>query len=780
LEFRKPGINAAQYQAIRDPIREHSSVPGIPSRRVRRRDPFVISLNVMLISDCVTRARAFLRGEQIEFEEANRIWKCLKKEDELSLARAVLERMRTKDAALSDGIPAKSRAELCRQHAELTSKDPESNSGVRHDRALKILMDWFDFDSAALDGDTETMGIAGGIYKRRWNDLGQLKDLLQSAKCYERGAKAPLGDDAYPHINCAFIEDLLAKAGDQPNERRARAEVLRKRIIAELAPSGSFWNATTLAQAYFGLGLYSDAIVALESTKEKPAPWQRYTTAQQFVTLAHLREEQPMGNPDIVRFFQTLLPEAQGDMRSVSLGKVGLALSGGGFRASFYHLGVLARLAELDVLRHVEVLSCVSGGSIVGTCYWLALRQRFLTQRPMHREDYTQIVKDLIDHFRNAVATDLRGQIQPAPAKLAWRVLWKKEKGALDPEIGAKALAEKFYRPLLPGVGPLYMHDLKFTPPDYKPEDGAEFNPTRHNWLRAHKVPALVINATTVNTGHAWQFTPTWMGESPWAVYPSADSVPRLEWSAYSPDDGWKMEVGRAVAASACVPFVFAPLRIDTAYDGIQVQLVDGGVHDNQGTVSLLALNCNVLLVSDASGQLLFESGPAAGLGGMKDYAQRAMDTLMERVRLANYADLSARVRSGLLRGMMFLHMKDGLDADVKRLRFSKESYDVERTLLSPCGVLKTFQKALAELRTDLDDFTEHESLSLMACGYQMAAKTYAGNKDKLVELSDVLVKSNWVFDQHLTWITSTTADPKDQGDLLAHLEQGHNVKLFD
>ena len=29
-------------------------------------------------------------------------------------------------------------------------------------------------------------------------------------------------------------------------------------------------------------------------------------------------------------------------------GKVGLALSGGGFRASLFHLGVLARLAELD------------------------------------------------------------------------------------------------------------------------------------------------------------------------------------------------------------------------------------------------------------------------------------------------------------------------------------------------------------------------------------------------------------------------------------------------
>ena len=56
--------------------------------------------------------------------------------------------------------------------------------------------------------------------------------------------------------------------------------------------------------------------------------------------------------------------------------KMGLALSGGGFRASIYHIGVLAALAERDMLRHVEVLSCVSGGSILGTYYYLLLRKK--------------------------------------------------------------------------------------------------------------------------------------------------------------------------------------------------------------------------------------------------------------------------------------------------------------------------------------------------------------------------------------------------------------------
>ena len=63
------------------------------------------------------------------------------------------------------------------------------------------------------------------------------------------------------------------------------------------------------------------------------------------------------------------------------MGKVGLALSGGGYRASLFHIGVLARLAECNVLRRVEVLSCVSGGSIVGAYYYLKLRQ-LLQEKP--------------------------------------------------------------------------------------------------------------------------------------------------------------------------------------------------------------------------------------------------------------------------------------------------------------------------------------------------------------------------------------------------------------
>jgi predicted acylesterase/phospholipase RssA len=728
----------------------------------------------------IDEARAFLCGEKLSFPDADALWRKLKADDHLSLAREVIAWLRDADNLL-DPVPARRsiRDELCREHALLTSKDPELSAAVRHDRALELLAEYFDLDDERLDGDAETLGIAGGIYKRRWNDLGQLDDLIRSWKLYERGAKGPLGDDAYTHINAALLADLLAAAGVNPDEHRDRARKLRQRIVDELPVSGTWWNAATRAEAFFGLGRYEQAKQVISGVKVRPELWRLQTLVQQLGTLARLREARPLEVAAVRDVFEALLPREAAAVRSAVAGKLGLALSGGGFRASFYHLGVLARLAELNVLHNVEVLSCVSGGSIVGACYWLALRERLLDPRPLTRDDYVQIVRDVIARFEKSVATDLRGVVQPSIVKSIWGFV-RGEKGALDPELVAVQLEEHFYRPLMPGQGAIFMHDLQFTPADHDPALGGppEFSPSRYNWLRANKVPVLVLNATTVNTAHAWQFTPTWMGESPWAVHEPADSLPRLEWSRYEPGVGWQMRLGRAVAASACVPGVFTPLRVDAAYDGIDVQLVDGGVHDNQGTVSLLAQNCNVLLVSDASGQLLLEEAPKPGIAGLGSYAARSMDILMERVRLANYAELRARERSGLLRGLMFLHMKAGLDADTKHLRFSQQSSTLRQALLSSSGVRKDFQQALAELRTDLNAFTEDESRSLMACGYQMTVMAFARDLAALSELWDPAIQQDWPFTEKLDEITSTAATTATRDALLRDLRAGSKVTL--
>jgi NTE family protein len=53
--------------------------------------------------------------------------------------------------------------------------------------------------------------------------------------------------------------------------------------------------------------------------------------------------------------------------------RVGLALSGGGFRAAAFHLGAFRKLHQLGLLWKLDLLTCVSGGSIAGAflaCHW--------------------------------------------------------------------------------------------------------------------------------------------------------------------------------------------------------------------------------------------------------------------------------------------------------------------------------------------------------------------------------------------------------------------------
>lgn len=52
---------------------------------------------------------------------------------------------------------------------------------------------------------------------------------------------------------------------------------------------------------------------------------------------------------------------------------IGLALSGGGYRAAAYHLGTLRALYKLGLLNKIDTISSVSGGSIVSAYYLLHL-----------------------------------------------------------------------------------------------------------------------------------------------------------------------------------------------------------------------------------------------------------------------------------------------------------------------------------------------------------------------------------------------------------------------
>jgi predicted acylesterase/phospholipase RssA len=401
---------------------------------------------------------------------------------------------------------------------------------------------------------------------------------------------------------------------------------------------------------------------------------------------------------------------------------MGLALSGGGFRASLFHIGVLARLAELDVLRSVEVLSCVSGGSVIGAHYYLEVRHLLQTKRDedITREDYLNIVRRLERDFLAGVQQNIRMQ---AVADLLSALRMTFQPGYSRTSRAGELFETELFSRVEDGEGdrPRLMRQLTIAPLGAP----ANFRPKYHNWRRRAKVPVLVLNATTLNTGHNWQFTASWMGEPPSGIDPEVDGNERLRRLYYTeaPPPHGDIRLGHAVAASACVPGLFEPLVLARLYPERTVRLVDGGVQDNQGIGGLLDEDCAVVLVSDASGQMQARSDPGAGFVGV---LQRSDHVLQARVRASQYQGLVARRRGGLLRGLMFVHLKKDLDVrpvDWVNCNDPADAVDGRQLhALTSYGIAKDVQGRLAAVRTDLDTFCDQEAYALMLSGYQMTA----------------------------------------------------------
>jgi len=466
-------------------------------------------------------------------------------------------------------------------------------------------------------------------------------------------------------------------------------------------------------------------------------------------------------------------------VRSVGFGKVGLALSGGGFRASLFHLGVLARLAELDLLRHVEILSCVSGGSIVGAHYYLKARRLLNTKddAKIGADDYIELVQELIEEFLGGVQKNVRTRVVSNPLANLRMLLT----GYSRSDRAGDLFERHIFRRVEDGEGrqPRLLSNLKIWPPDMEESEG--FKPTVHNWRRENKVPILILNATSLNTGHNWQFTTTWMGESPAAIDTEIDANERLRRmklpeEAPPPHDGYRL--GRAVAASACVPGFFEPSTLRRLYERKLVRLVDGGVFDNQGVVSLLEQECRVILVSDASGQMDAQDNPTGGSFGV---SMRSNSILMDRVRQTQFRDLRAREQSGQLRGLIYVHLKKDLEGNaVDWIRcHDRKSGGESASQVTRYGIRQDLQRKLADLRTDLDSFCDAEAYALMYSGYRMMREDdLQKNLGPLFEGKDSGSQEGrptWPFQ----CVEQQMTDPDHQDENLARILSVANHRMF-
>jgi predicted acylesterase/phospholipase RssA len=728
--------------------------------------------------DIVKEATEILRGKNRAAADILVIAQALKAAQQFGLARRILARARRNPAINED---RRLRLKIHQQSALCTYKDPDLPADSRLDRALEILREVEDISQTR---DQETLGLVGAVYKRKWEIDNQKAQLERSLFYYLRGyAEGAENDQGYTGINAAYILDLLAHQEEEEagraqaplggpersriEERREQAARIRNDIIEKVAPlvdapgtdwlQGKWWFYSTVAEALFGLGgrgaeeHYDTALAYLERGRREadPPEWEFESTVRQLASLARLQAPGGSDIKDLARsaawrtLERFLGPSAA--VRSAFYGKIGLGLSGGGFRASLFHIGVLARLAELDVLRRVEVLSCVSGGSVIGAHYYLEVRKLLQEKadKEITRDDYINLVKRVEREFLRGVQRNVRTRVAAEP----WtnlKMIFGSDSAPLRWIFGpaysrTMRAGELFESEIFSRVGdagckgPRYINDLFICPKG----EGPDFRPKYHNWRRDAKAPILILNATTLNTGHSWHFTASYMGEPPAGIDSEIDGNDRLRRMYYeeAPDRWKKVRLGHAVASSACVPGLFEPIALDGLYPERVVRLVDGGVCDNQGVGGLIEQDCNVILISDGSGQMESLKDPSRGLLGVP---LRSSTILQARVRESEFQDLSARRRSHLLRGFMFVHLKQDLDVDpvdwIDCLDPSDSDDDDARPAarkgrLTSYGVAKDIQQSLASVRTDLDSFSDVEAYALMTSAYRMTEHAFADKK---------------------------------------------------
>jgi predicted acylesterase/phospholipase RssA len=416
---------------------------------------------------------------------------------------------------------------------------------------------------------------------------------------------------------------------------------------------------------------------------------------------------------------------------------LGLALSGGGFRAALFHVGVLAKLAELDLLRHLSVISTVSGGSIIGAFYYLKVKQLLEGRREdgltPSRDAYIRLMRELESEFLYAVQRNLRVSAFADRRKNA-RML--RERYSPTDSL-AELYTEYLYRPAYGKAADVIpLKELPIAPaPALSPE--------------TYEAPFLIINATALNTGHLWQFTGSYVGEEVTALFEARYSempvLPKRYFDDQTLDAAPRsrlhsLNLGQAVAASCCVPGLFEPLSVsglyrDEAGQDVTVRLVDGGVFDNQGLVSLFTAECTHMICSDASDLLKVETEPALNLVNV---AIRANEIMMSRIRGTILDELFSRPAATYA----FFHLGDSLGQQA----LPAEAADIVA--------------ALARIRTDLDSFSDREAYTLMYYGYRLCAL-----KMPVPEHAP----AQWNFCAVENWLT----DHDKRQALLLHLEVG-------
>ena len=356
--------------------------------------------------------------------------------------------------------------------------------------------------------------------------------------------------------------------------------------------------------------------------------------------------------------------------------RIGLALSGGGFRATLYHLGVVRFLRDSNLLSSVSHITAVSGGSV--------LAAHLVTNWDRYRgtdEQFDAAARQILDF----VSLDVRTRIV---RRYPWLIvaglgslLMRRRKTRLLTRTG---LLERYYQQHL--FGDICLHQL--------PE-----------------VPELHILSTNVSEGGLSSFTR--QGLIIERQRPDGSLEVRRHRAGLT-------TVATAVAASSAFPAFFPPLELRADDIGAEEgefhtqHFTDGGVFDNLGVRKFHHLKavmrnstqgdggaaadglCDVILASDV-GKLFSVYGPERAPGFLTT-ALRSSDILMNRV----------------------WQLERDHFAHERQCHFAA-SADLVSPETDPTALHPEIQVQVSRIRTDMDRFSQLEIGGLIRHGYCVA-----------------------------------------------------------
>ena len=351
-----------------------------------------------------------------------------------------------------------------------------------------------------------------------------------------------------------------------------------------------------------------------------------------------------------------------------------LALSGGGFRATLFHLGVITALRDAGQLTTVTSIRAVSGGSVLAA--HLALNWSRYTG---DKVAFTDASEELVAFCRSGVRNRA---VRRWLISAAFAVPKIRRADSIS-----SYLKNEFHR-LYSGPRPITnwltrRADVK------KLED-----------LGANGAPAVCFMGTSLTTGTPCAFS----SQGYCGVTRKDDNGENVHGQIRAT----QLPIAQVVTASCAFPPVFPPVRIDNGTLGctkkefpIAQFISDGGLYDNLA-IAPLALPlpaADRLLVSNA--EALFDWDIDEPFKGVVRRNARASDVLMSRI-----GELEINRLPGTWQSVISIK----IGATVSRDKY-------------PDAAPEESQRSLQTIRTDLDRFSRIEANALINHGYLVACE---------------------------------------------------------